>query len=918
MSQRLFLCSALLLTALTTYWLYSQGPAHVSHKPAFEAAVDSLYDAKNFPAALEILTREMPAAAARQDWAALAAYTGQFAMIKKDEKQYQEAIDRVSATMSLLRDAKVDNTVFAGKLWVWQALNARKLERWLDALDAYQHTIRCLEAQKSLDSDLPFAYKNAAQIYQRFSNNRLSINYLEAALRSDTAHKYSTSIFANTANAYLFIDSITLAQRYFEQGLAAMKAEDKKGILFHAGADIALAKGDLVAAEKWAKKAMQEYGADPRSGENRVRIHAFLATLAVKGKKNALADEHFQKATMESKAVFERTSREKAKLFNEIGDYHLAQKQPQKALAYYQNALSQVYPVDSADWHATPSPTTAYPESQAMNAALGKAEALLQLDSSLGQRMLAASCFDLGLAVAAKLRQTYGNESDKIDLVADTRRATVSAVMNMRALWEAGKELQHLERLLNLLEQSKAQALRDLIFQNQALQANGVPDTLREREELLRRAIGLSKRNILQQEMLGKEADVALLGLSKSELTRMEIEHQRLLSEVQRGRRGDTKPTEGNEHLTLGQLQKTLESQTALVSFFDAGTKYIALHVTQATAHTWEVRKDSAMQSSLTRLLALLNDKKALENTSDEYFKAAHAVYGYLFESGLPTGTRSLVIIPDGLLCYLPFEALLTSAHTGKYADAPYLIRGCRVRYTWSAILPDKQSGTASGMLQMAPFTQETRDGLAILPNSLLQGIPQMTTVQGKRATSDAFYAQCADFGVLHLASHAHSGGRAIPGIEFYDRTLTLPEIHALRLRAGLVTLSACETGAGRVQAGEGVLSLARAFAGAGAQSLVASHWAVNENATSDLFSRFYAFLKAGKTRSEALGQAKLAYLDSPVPDARKSPYYWAAFTLNGSDGKLDTAMPLWVYVAVGSGLFALIFWILRRKIMRA
>lgn len=161
--------------------------------------------------------------------------------------------------------------------------------------------------------------------------------------------------------------------------------------------------------------------------------------------------------------------------------------------------------------------------------------------------------------------------------------------------------------------------------------------------------------------------------------------------------------------------------------------------------------------------------------------------------------------------------------------------------------------------------------------------------------------------GYCNSPTHAHAGGRSEPGIEFFDRTLTLPEIYARRIPASLVALSACETGTGEYAEGEGVLSLARAFAYAGAESLMASHWSVNERATAELFAGFYAQIEQGVSRAEALRQAKLAWLDKSQPDARKAPWYWAAITLSGADGAVDLHenTDWWWYA--GGGIFALL-----------
>lgn len=100
-----------------------------------------------------------------------------------------------------------------------------------------------------------------------------------------------------------------------------------------------------------------------------------------------------------------------------------------------------------------------------------------------------------------------------------------------------------------------------------------------------------------------------------------------------------------------------------------------------------------------------------------------------------------------------------------------------------------------------------------------------------------------------------------------------------LRMNADLVTLSACQTGLGKLLAGEGVQSLTRAFFYAGAQSLVVSLWNVNDAATAELMTNLYKNLTRGVARHEALRQAKIAMTKNP---RWSHPYYWAPFIFTG------------------------------------
>ena len=110
------------------------------------------------------------------------------------------------------------------------------------------------------------------------------------------------------------------------------------------------------------------------------------------------------------------------------------------------------------------------------------------------------------------------------------------------------------------------------------------------------------------------------------------------------------------------------------------------------------------------------------------------------------------------------------------------------------------------------------------------------------------------------------------------DGFLQAREISSLRINADLVVLSACQTGKGRLENGEGVLGLPRSFFYAGARSTISSLWKVNDKSTSEIMPDFYRYLAAGSDKARALRLAKLKMLKSRF----SHPFYWAAFVLNG------------------------------------
>jgi CHAT domain-containing protein/predicted negative regulator of RcsB-dependent stress response len=191
-------------------------------------------------------------------------------------------------------------------------------------------------------------------------------------------------------------------------------------------------------------------------------------------------------------------------------------------------------------------------------------------------------------------------------------------------------------------------------------------------------------------------------------------------------------------------------------------------------------------------------------------------------------------------------------------------------------------------------------------------------------------------YAILHFATHGlldpkrpeHSGlilstvnsdGKAQDGF------LTLQDIYNLHAPVDLVVLSACRTGLGKEIKGEGLIGLTRGFMYAGASSVVASLWKVDDEATSELMKRFYAnMLQGGQTPAAALREAQNSIRQEP---RWRSPYYWAAFTLQGEYRQVIKSAPasatrVYTKILWGAALLALLagagFWFQRRRRVRA
>jgi CHAT domain-containing protein len=337
------------------------------------------------------------------------------------------------------------------------------------------------------------------------------------------------------------------------------------------------------------------------------------------------------------------------------------------------------------------------------------------------------------------------------------------------------------------------------------------------------------------------------------------------------------------------------------------------------------------------------------------YLKTGYKLYQLLLSEGLAQldGITELIIIPDYTLGHIPFETLLTTSkkNVANYKELDYLLYKYQIRYAYSAQLLyqyqklNKQGkgglnvlGVASSydsapseMLQRTFTQQRIRKHLIPLPSvqeevDAIQNIVSSGSFyRGMLATEANFKQNANQYNVLHLAMHgvlnieypmasAMAFTEDVDSIE--DNFLYGYEIAQMDLSAALVVLSACETGYGKFEQGEGVMSLARSFMYAGVPSAIVSLWQVNDVSTAVLMQLFYENLNQGMTKSMALAMAKRNYIKRAKGIAAH-PAYWAAFVCIGEDSPLVNTRVNWYWWIGGAVLIALgIFGLKRRKFL--
>jgi CHAT domain-containing protein len=457
--------------------------------------------------------------------------------------------------------------------------------------------------------------------------------------------------------------------------------------------------------------------------------------------------------------------------------------------------------------------------------------------------------------VIEQQRSTINTETSKIGFVGDKQAVYRQLVAALFADRQYDAAFEYVER-------SKSRALVDMLAAKQDFAVtSGDPDKVKD---LLAMASVAETEAMLQGGVAEKPQTRSLAVNARQQLSSESPELASLVNV---------------SSLAAAEIQALIPADEALVEYYYNAPDLIAFVLT--------ARGLSAVRLDGNGLLDNVRQyRKQLENAnSPGHLGASRQLYDQLVR---PIADRidaeKLIVVAHGPLHYLPFNAL----HDGR----GYLIERYSLRMLPSAsvlkYLRTRPVDKPGDILAFGnPDLGNPKFDLAYAQAEAIavtRDRPLSRVLLRKDANEAAFRQYGGEFRYLHFATHGEFNADAplksallLAKDAQNDGLLTVDKLYSLRLDADLVTLSACETGLGKIANGDDVVGLTRGFLYAGASTIVASLWQVDDQATSYLMTRFYDNLKAGDKR-EALRQAQL--------DARKRyahPYYWAAFQLTGN-----------------------------------
>ncbi|RIK71459.1 hypothetical protein DCC62_21800, partial [candidate division KSB1 bacterium] len=653
------------------------------------------------------------------------------------------------------------------------------------------------------------------------------------------------------------------------------------------------------------------------------------------------ARSHYQKSLSILSAVLGRHHPDLARIHNLLGDLQAERRQSSAALASYQRALqANARDFSNAAITANPSLQQILSEEILLESLYKKAKTLVahaensthphdDLHTALATSQLAVKLID-------QTRRGYKAEGAKLFLAERATEIYEQAIQIAHALYRAAGNPQYQELAWQFAEKSRAGILLDALAEAEAKKFAGIPDSLLAKERRLRAELAFYEKRLLEEESKGKAVDSTKALSWQAQLFDLKRAYEDLLTQLETNYPNYFNLKYQSKMSDAAQIyEQLLDDRTALVEYFVGRDSLYIFTFKNNQLHLKSAPRDSLLERYVTGLQTGI-----LKQQYDQYVSAAQALYQILMAPiALALDAEHLIIIPDGALCFVPFEALLSDmagveTEIKDYRALPFVVKKHAISYAYSATLfceiqKRRRGNVARDYLAYAPVfpgglvsnsrsaefvaAQRSVDSARAMEAGFLpasrdevQGVQRLfkdraaiferwfgnkTQVQLERQANEVNLksSRLADFRYVHLATHGfvNESNPKLSGLMLAsidspqeDGILYLGEIYNLDLNADLVVLSACETGLGKIAKGEGLIGLSRGFLYAGAANLLVSLWQVNDASTANLMIDFYQNMLAGKSKAAALREAKLRMIEQQAKYAK--PYYWAPFVLIG------------------------------------
>lgn len=495
----------------------------------------------------------------------------------------------------------------------------------------------------------------------------------------------------------------------------------------------------------------------------------------------------------------------------------------------------------------------------------------------------------------------------------------------------------HLSKAFELAQQGIAWELVAAARQNSAAHFSGVPPEFLARERELEAALFEYQEKVRREEQRCESSRPPQLEVWSHQLDALQLAYRQLMQEIETvaPKYYHFKFAPPRTSIELLRQQFLTDGKTALLRWYESDDTYYFFCLTKTRLRYHRLPKSPEFSTAINRFSHLCADPAFFTTNSKqayaEYSRAAYDLFQVLmgpFTTDLAPPIDRLIFFGNGRFATFPWSALLTQPAPAEvnYRKLEYLAKHYALRSMTSTRSLTPPPPSANGLLTvgLAPKVDpELLDSLRLQPlrynyTEVVQGLAHFPSrlVTGSAATETFLKEQAAHYRLLHLATHAVVDDRRIPTVLLAasgkdDGFLFVDEVYGLPLSCDLLVLSACHGTASPDSTSGDLRHLVRAFHYAGARSVLASNWSVDDRAAALIMQRFYELLKEGVAKDRALQRALQHYLEKASPE-HTTPYYWANWHFYGNAAPLSFSGRRYLAMAgllLGIVLVGLVYW---------
>ncbi len=653
---------------------------------------------------------------------------------------------------------------------------------------------------------------------------------------------------------------------------------------------------------------------------------------------------------------------------SQFDDYRIQRKNYlEQSIQYYQNAIvALVDSFKSLDPFVDPPLKHVISEIQLVDCLKKKSLAMEKLadiylsefNRNKSYKYYSASLNSLEKSVQLihQLQIGFENEDSKLFLAQDQESTFYSAIKISFKLYNQTHKPEFIKKAFEFSERGKSSNLLASVKDIQAKEFGGIPDSLLRKEKDLKSSIA-SYTSQLMEENSSEKPDSQRVNTFSAKIFKFTEEYNRLISSFEESFPRYYSLKYENKVIGVNEIQDKLSNRQAFLEYFvhepengeTKGELYRFVITKDSTSFTREAIDDSYASNIQSVHDFLTNPNYLFTKKKDfvDYSVAAYGLYKKLIE---PVADKligkDVTIVPHNKLSYIPFDALLSQmpdTSVMNFRNLNYLVKDYAINYSYSATLLyeyfNQKKRSSESLLVFAPeynseearIDPETSISYYLRPLSgakdevkAINHYIKADAFVDKAAQENVFKEKAPEFDILHLAMHTIMND-SLPmfsklvfskpnGNSVDDGYLNTYEIYNMKLNARLAVLSACETGTGKLQKGEGVMSMARGFIYAGCPSIIMTLWQVEDKSGVKIMDDFYHFLANGKHKDVALRLAKLRHLENSDP-LTAHPHFWLGYVNIGNPEPLYTSKDIY-FVIILFLVVALVFadWYIRKR----